>query len=47
MDKYGIIEIKQKKDIDEKENEKEDEKSEKETQRDEEEDPEDLYLENW
>jgi len=47
MDKYGIIEIKQKKDIDEKESEKEDEKSEKETQRDEEEDAEDLYLENW
>jgi len=47
MDKYGIIEIKQKKEVEEKKEEKNDE-DEKETQRDdEEEDQEDLYLENW
>ena len=49
MDKYGIIEIKQKKDIEDKDNviENEDDKDDEETQKDEGENEEDLYLENW
>ena len=48
MDKYGIIEIKTKKEEKQEKVEKNDEDFEKETQKDEdEEDDEDLYLENW
>ena len=49
MDKYGIIEIKAKKEVKEdKKIEKDDEDIEKETQKGEDdEDEEDLYLENW
>ena len=48
MDKYGIIEIKPKKEEKEEKIEKDDDEFEKETQKGEdEEDDEDLYLENW
>ena len=48
MDKYGIIEIKQKKEIEDKDNkENGEDKFDEETQKDDDEDEEDLYLENW
>jgi hypothetical protein len=48
MDKFGIIEIKQKKEIkDEDIKENDEDKFEKETQKGDDEDEEDLYLENW
>ena len=48
MDKFGIIEIKQKKEIkDEDIKEKDEDKFDEETQKGDDEDEEDLYLENW
>ena len=48
MNKYGIIEIKPKKEVDENKKEnKEEDKFDIETQKDEDEDEEDQYLENW
>ena len=50
MDKFGIIEIKQKKEIkdeDKKEKDEEDKFDDEETQKGDDEDEEDLYLENW
>ena len=49
MDKFGIIEIKQKKEEKDEDNKKdvEDDKFDEETQKDEDENEEDYYLENW
>ena len=51
MDKYGIIEIKPKKDIEDDKDENkvnnDEDKFDRETQKDEDEDEENNYLENW